>query len=96
MSEVFASLVDSSGRVWMFISTIIGGGIGLKIVESFLNRGASSRSIRTDWLAEVAAQNARIDTLEAEIESWRTKYYDQQVTIAKLQVQIVQLGGRVD
>jgi hypothetical protein len=95
VSELMTAIFDSN-RVWLFITTVLGGGVGLKIVESFLNRNMTNRGLRSDWLAEIQAQNARIDALEAEIESWRTKYYDQQVVIAKLEVQVVRLGGTVD
>lgn len=81
MSELF----NNAGFVAL-MGTIFGGA-GLKIIESWLSkskeRSTEAQSMRDELRKEIDALRAQLDKadeeekrLEAQIEDWRSKYYD--------------------
>lgn len=60
------------------IGTIFGG-VGLKIVENFLNKSKTKEdvaaAIRRELREDVTALRTEIKTLEKEVDTWRDRYY---------------------
>lgn len=65
---------------WIALIGTLAGGIGLKVTEHWLNRSKTStddaKQIREELRAQVVAQKAEIERLEADVDEWRNKYYD--------------------
>lgn len=84
---------------WIVLLGTLFGGAGLKIVESWLSRNrdkdAHGTQIREELRTEIVAlrdqlQKSREEEarLEAEIELWRSKYYDLRDVYSKAQTEL--------
>ena len=73
-------------EAWLALAGTIFGGVGLKILESFLgrnkNKDDSQHRFREELRAELLVLRVEAeklqreaDELRAEIDTWRTKYY---------------------
>ena len=65
---------------WIAAIATAGGAILLKVTEHFLNRNRTSnedaRQIRTELRDQIISQKEEIARLQAELDTWRSKYYD--------------------
>jgi septal ring factor EnvC (AmiA/AmiB activator) len=65
---------------WIALIGTVIATVGLKVTEHWLNRNKSSnddaKQIRDELRTQVVTQKEEIERLEAEVEAWRTKYYD--------------------
>jgi hypothetical protein len=71
--------MDANPALLAVIGTIFGGA-GLKIVESFLNRGKAqsdvAAAIRAELRTDVQGLRDEVRKLENELDTWKAKYYD--------------------
>lgn len=77
--------------VWALIGTLFGGA-GLKAVEHWLNRNADKQAARRDYREEINELLARMDSLEAEVTTWKDKYYRGQEEILTLKAMVIGAG----
>lgn len=79
--------------VWIALISTLGGGIGLKVTEHFLNKGQEKASeaskIRDELREQIDDQREEIKHLEEEVEKWRDKYYDLRDDYIKLQTEMM-------
>lgn len=78
---------------WALIGTLMGG-VGLKVVEHWLNRSTDKLAVRRDFRDEIKDLLTRMDTLEAEVTTWKDKYYKGQEDILILKAMII--GAKID
>jgi len=83
--------VLSQPAVVAAIVTIIGG-ILMKVAEKWLTKNVERRTDRKDYRDEIKELHERIDVLEAEIDQWRIRYYQEQETVAGLRVALINAG----
>lgn len=106
---------------WLALIGTLFGGAGLKIIEAYLGNAKKRQdagvSMRDELRQEIAGLRAEAEKakreelrLEAEVEAWRKKYYDQfvlmanqttELTLAKAQVaslmkQLDEMSKRID
>lgn len=70
------------------VFTLIGG-IALKLLEKFLARNTAKSSTRKEFREEWKELLERVDKLEAEVDSWRDKYYRAQEEILTLKREMI-------
>lgn len=90
-----ALLLSIPPAVWALLGALFGG-VGLKIVEKFLNRSVEARATRQDYRLEIKELQDRLDKVESEVDTWRQRFYEAEVKIARLKIQVIQLGGIVE
>lgn len=78
--------------LWALAGTVVGG-VGLKLLEQHLARTQGVREDRRDFRSEISELVTRVDQLEHEVETWRTRYFEQQENVAILRRAIIDLGG---
>lgn len=78
--------------VWVVILPILGG-MALKALEKFFNRNVEEDTRNRNYREEINELLTRVDVLEEEVTTWRTKFYEQQETIARLNLKLIHLGG---
>lgn len=65
---------------WIALIGTVVATVGLKVTEHWLNRNKTTnddaKQIREELRSQVVTQKEEIERLEAEVEAWRTKYYD--------------------
>jgi chromosome segregation ATPase len=70
----------------------LSGGVGLKVTEWWLGRNKvradDARSIRDELRLEITAQREEIKQLEADVDKWRTEYYDLRDKYINLQTEL--------
>ena len=85
--------VPAIDPAWIALIGTLCGGLGLKITEHLLGRRKikidDAAKIRDELRIEITAQREEIKSLEAEVEKWRSEYYnlsDQQI---KMQTELM-------
>ncbi len=77
--------------ILVFLGTVLGG-VGLRYIDHLLTRKKQTLDEGAAWRKELREEsNSRkleIDELEAEVEKWRTMYYDLREQYALLKVQL--------
>lgn len=71
MLDVLASI---PAGLYALIGTIFGG-VGLKVIERWLNRHTVVIDERKDYRDEIADLRQRLDKVEEEVDEWRERYY---------------------
>lgn len=85
---------------WIVLIGVLFGGAGLKVVESWLSRKKTEQDqgiqIRDELRKEIVALRDQLQAakeeearLEAEIELWRSKYYDLRDVYSKAQTELM-------
>lgn len=78
---------------WIALIGTVGGGVGLKFAEHFLNKGRErideASRIRVELRDQIDDQRKEIDKLSVEVDSWREKYYDLRDQHVKLQTEMM-------
>lgn len=74
---------------WIAIGTFIGGLI-LKGYDKWLNRDDTKRSQAKDYREQIKELQDRLDKVEDEVTTWRTRYYDEQAKVATLTSELIQ------
>lgn len=93
-SGFMAWLNSIPAGIWVVVSTIFGG-IGLKVVEKYLNKNVGKNDERRDIHQELQTALGRIDALEEEVTKFRLLYYDQMEQVAVLRQYIIKSGGEL-
>lgn len=88
MIEFLASI---PAGLWAVIGSMVGG-IGLKVVERVLNRSATIRDERLDYRTEIKELQDRLDKVDAELDSWKSKYWASQEEISRLKHALIDAG----
>lgn len=78
---------------WIALIGTIVATVGLKFTEHWLNRSKSTvddaKQIREELRTQVVSQKEEIERLEADVELWRTKYYDLRDQFMKQNTELV-------
>lgn len=65
---------------WIALIGTVFGGVGLKALEHWLGQSKvkidEASKLRDELRIEITAQREEIKALEAEVDSWREKFYD--------------------
>lgn len=65
---------------WIALIGTLCGGLGLKLLEHWLGKSKvkidEASKLRDELRIEITAQREEIKALEAEVDSWREKFYD--------------------
>jgi predicted nuclease with TOPRIM domain len=80
-----------SPTTWTFLGTIFGG-VGLKLVEKWLNRNTEKLNQHKDYRQQINELYERLDKVEAEVDLWREKYYRNEEEITKLRATLIANG----
>lgn len=79
------------------VGTIMGG-VGLKVAEHWLGKNRvridDASRIRDELRLELTAVRAENRQLEADVEKWRSQYYDQYAVISQLKTELQIMNGR--
>ncbi len=79
-------LLASIPAPWLAFAGTIFGGVGLKILEHFLNRGKTKNDIatqlRNELREDIRELQKRVDELEAENEKWRARAFKAEEEVA--------------
>lgn len=81
---------------WIAVISSVLGGVVLKVLEKWLGKNAERRVDRQDWRSELAELRTRLDTVEAEVDAWKEKYYTAREEIAALRSRLSMLEPRKD
>lgn len=88
----------SSGQIAAISGLLIG--IGLRIVEKFLNKGKDNLeehvALRKELREELDTVKEELYGLRKEVDEWREKYYDQLTITTQLQSQIERLTNEIE
>jgi hypothetical protein len=83
--------MEWSPGILALIGTIFGG-VGLKLVETWLGRAKvkqdDAAQIRGELRQQLTAQREEIEQLEAAVEKWRAMYYDLRDVKMKLEIEL--------
>lgn len=77
---------------WFALIGTIFGGVGLKIVEKFLNKNVERVSERKDYRDEIKELRERLDKVESEVDTWRERYYHNEEEIQTLRAFMIGMG----
>lgn len=91
MTEFFAAIPPG---MWAVIGSIFGG-IGLKVAERWLNRSAAFREEKQDYRAEIKELQDRLDKIEGDLDTWKSKYWASQEEVARLRQALIRAGIEV-
>lgn len=84
---------------WIALIGTVFGGVGLKVAESWLGRNKvrndDALQIRDELRLEITAQRTQVQHLEAEVDRWRTEYYNLRDEYVKLQTELMLALERV-
>jgi len=65
---------------WIAVVGTVFGGVGLKVLEHWLGKSKvkidEASKLRDELRIEITAQREEIKALEAEVDTWREKFYD--------------------
>src|SRR6476620_2384675 len=65
---------------WIAVVGTVFGGVGLKVLEHWLGKAKvkidEASKLRDELRIEITAQREEIKALEAEVDTWREKFYD--------------------
>lgn len=89
---VIAMAFPTLDPAWIALIGTIFGGVGLKVVESWLSKTDRQQVVRRDLHQEVSDLMARLDTVEAEVTHWRNAFYAEQERGAMLRIQLIRNG----
>ena len=84
-----------SSEAFLILVGTLFGGVGLKVVEKWLNKSADNRSDRQEFRSEIKDLNDRIDRLEQEVDDWRVRFYKMQEQNAQLRLFIIKTHGNL-
>lgn len=84
-------LKDIPPSLYALIGTIVGG-VGLKLIEHWLNRDVQVIAERRDYRDEITELRDRLDKVEAEVDEWRDRYYHNEEEIHTLRAFIIGMG----
>lgn len=68
------------------------GGVGLKVVEKFMNKNVEKRDDRKEFREQIEGLQKRLDEVEKEVTFWRNRFYEEQEDNATLRIQMI-TGG---
>ena len=88
MIEFLASVPPG---VWALLGTIFGG-VLLEFCKRWLNKAQEAREERRDDRTIIKDLQDRLDKVEEEVTLWRTRYYDAQIDITRLQQALIKAG----
>lgn len=88
----------SSGQIAAISGLLIG--LGLRIVEKFLNKGKDNLeehvALRKELREELDAVKEELYGLRKEVDEWRQKYYDQVELTNQLKMDIIRFTDELD
>lgn len=77
---------------WIALIGTVCGGVGLKVTERWLDRpkqaSEDATRIRDELRLQITAQQEEIKELEAEVNKWRSDYYNLRDQYVKLQTDL--------
>lgn len=77
---------------WIALIGTVCGGVGLKLAEHWLGRSRvkvdDAAKIRDELRIEITTQREEIKALEAEVNKWRSEYYDLRDEYVKMQTEL--------
>ena len=81
--------------VWAVIGTIVAG-ISLKVAEKVLSSRSQTLSENQYYREAIADLRSRLDTVEEQVDEWRSKYHEAQATISELRIKVIKLSADMD
>ena len=90
---------DMNDTIWVAIISVLGGSIGIKLLERMF--AVSDRSnddsavLRRELREDMKTLKLEVRDLRDELEVWTKKYYDLYETYAVLKVENEELRGRI-
>lgn len=96
MLELLGQIPDP----WLALIGTLFGGVGLKIIEHFLNRGKAkvdiATQLRDELRKDIKELQDRVDELEADNEKWRARAFKAEEEVAVRNALIASHGCMTD
>lgn len=77
---------------WIALIGTLFGGVALKVTDHWLSKAKNSsddaKQIREELRSQITSQKEEINTLEDEVNEWRSKYYDLRDSYIKVQTEL--------
>lgn len=80
--------------LYALVGTLFGG-IGLRVLEKWLNKSKDKQEVRRDLNQEIKDLQERLDKVEDEVSEWRKRAYDAEEQVALLRIMVIKLGGEL-